>query len=164
MIGDSWGATAAERASGFACDSYVRDPTMSAWRAVTVEAPAATVWRWLIQVRLAPYSYDWIDNLGRRSPGELADLDDPRPGEPFTAVGGRPAGELLAVDPGAQLTARIMGAVMSYRLDPLGPSTTRLVLKLVASAPRGTGTLLCLGDLVMARRQLLRFKALAEAS
>ena len=164
MIGDSWGATAAERASAFACDAHLHDPTMSAWRAVTVDAPAPTVWRWLVQVRLAPYSYDWVDNLGRRSPGELRGLDDPRPGDPFTAVGGRPTGEVLAVDPGRQLTARIMGAVMSYRLDPVDPTTTRLVLKVAAYPPRGTGSLLCLGDLVMARRQLLRFKALAEAS
>ena len=49
-------------------------------------------------------------------------------------------------------------------MDPRGHEGTRLVLKIVAAPPRGLGTALCLGDLVMARRQLLRFKALAEAS
>jgi hypothetical protein len=163
VIGDSWGTTAAERASDFACDSFVPDPAMSAWRAVSISAPIEHVWSWLIQVRLAPYSYDWIDNLGRRSPSGLRGLDDPSSGDPFTAVGGRPTGEVLAVEHGVHLTARIMGAVMTYRLTPVDGQTTRLVLKIVASPPRGLRTGLCLGDLVMARRQLLRFKALAEA-
>jgi hypothetical protein len=163
VIADSWGATSAERASAFACDSYLTHPSLSAWRAVTIDAPAERVWSWLIQVRLAPYSYDWIDNLGRRSPEQLLDLEDPTPGSAFTAVAGRPSGEVLSVEHGEHLTARIMGAVMTYRLTHLDAASTRLVLKIVASPSRGLSSLLSLGDLVMARRQLLRFKALAEA-
>lgn len=163
MLGDTWGTTSDEIGDRYACDGYVVDPTLSAWRAVTIEAPVAVVWRWLVQVRLAPYSYDWVDNLGRRSPRELRGVADPVPGDPFTAVAGRPAGTTVAVEHEVHLTAQIMGVFMTYRLQSLGPDRTRLVLKIVGRPVRGTGTALCLGDLVMARRQLLTFKRLAEA-
>ncbi|HEX4245579.1 MAG TPA: hypothetical protein VHY77_08435, partial [Acidimicrobiales bacterium] len=109
----------------------------------------------MAQIRLAPYSYDWIDNLGHQSPRRLYGLPDPVAGEPFTAaLGGRPSGRIVAVAPGEHLTGKIMGAVMSYVLVPEG-STTRLLLKVVARAPRVIAPLLSLGDLVMSRRQLL---------
>jgi hypothetical protein len=164
MLGDSWGATAGERAERFACDAYVAAPTLRAWRGVSVAASPGDVWAWLIQVRLAPYSYDWIDNLGRRSPRSLMRLDDPRPGDQFSATAGRPLGRVLAAEHESHLTARIMGVVMTYRVRPSGADGTRLVLKIVGDLPRGTSTLICLGDLVMARRQLLTFKRLAEGS
>jgi hypothetical protein len=55
---------------------------------VCVQAPAEAVWPWVAQVTLAPYSYDWIYNRGRRSPRELAGLLEPRVGERFTTAGG----------------------------------------------------------------------------
>jgi hypothetical protein len=113
-------------------------------------------------VRLAPYSYDWIDNRGRRSPRELAGLPEPRAGEAFTAVGGRPLGVIVSVDPGRQLTGAIMGAFMSYVLVPQADGTTRLLLKVTSRLPRWAAPALSAGDLVMARRQLLNLKRLAE--
>jgi hypothetical protein len=162
VIGDRWGVTDAEVARSYPCDDLVESVTLAAWRGVTVEAPAGAVWRWVTQVRLAPYSYDWIDNRGRRSPRELIDLPAPVAGEAFTASGGRKLGRILAVDPERQLTATIMGAYLSYVLVPESPRVTRLLLKVVARAPRWTAAALSVGDLVMARRQLLNLKRLAE--
>src|SRR5690348_4313584 len=99
MIGDRWGVTDGETTRSYPCDDFVAAPALRAWRGVHVEAPAAAVWPWLVQVRLAPYSYDWIDNLGRRSPRELVGLPEPKVGESFTATGGRPAGRIVSVDP-----------------------------------------------------------------
>ena len=65
------------------------------------------------------------------------------------------------MEPLEQLTGEIMGACMSYVLVPQGQST-RLLMKLVTSASKWAAPFLSVGDLVMARRQLLNLKALAE--
>jgi hypothetical protein len=162
VIGDRWGVTPEETIRRYPCDEIAPNPVLQAWRGVTVRAEPEQVWLWVKQIRLAPYSYDWIDNLGRRSPQQLCGIPDPVPGEPFTrALGGRRFGQVLTVDPGEQLTGRIMGAVMSYLLVPVD-STTRLLLKVVSSHGRLTAPLLSVGDLVMARRQLLNLAQLAE--
>lgn len=162
MIGDRWGVTLAETQRRYPCDDVMPDPVLQAWRGVTVRASPERLWPWVAQIRLAPYSYDWIDNLGRRSPRRLCGLPDPLVGGPFTAAfGGRPYGRIVAVSVGEHLTGRIMGSAMSYVLVPDG-STTRLLLKVVSRWPRASAPPLSLGDLVMARRQLLNFARLAE--
>ena len=71
------------------------------------------------------------------------------------------AGSVLAVAHEEHLTARIMGAVMSYVLVPERGST-RLLLKIVVARRHWYAPALALGDWPMARRQLLNLKALAE--
>lgn len=161
MIGDRWAVTDAETSLHYPCDDLVPHPAWQAWRGVTVDAAPDEVWPWIAQIRLAPYSYDWIDNRGRRSPRELRGLAEPTVGEPFSATGGRPLGTILAVEPGVHLTAKIMGVRMSYVLVGTGHST-RLLLKLAARTGRALGPMFAVGDLVMARKQLLTLKELAE--
>lgn len=164
MIGDRWGVTDQEVLAHYPCDDLVPVPGLSLWRGVSVAASPDTVWAWLTQVRVAPYSYDCLDNLGRRSPRRLLRLPDPVVGEPFTTAGGRRLGRIVGVDPGRALTATIMGAVMSYAVVPAHNRTTRLLLKIVVARPGAAALVLSLGDLVMARRQLLTFKELAEGT
>ncbi|WP_235022909.1 polyketide cyclase [Amycolatopsis alkalitolerans] len=155
--------TDAEIARRYPCDEIVPAPVLEAWRGITVRAPAERVWPWVAQIRLGPYSYDWIDNLGRRSPRELRGLPEPVAGEAFTAaMGGRPAGRILSAEPGVQLTGSIVGAVLSYVLAPAGDGTTRLLMKAVVARGRVLAPLLSVGDLVMARRQLRTLARLAE--
>ncbi|GAA2708204.1 polyketide cyclase [Actinoplanes palleronii] len=162
MIGDRWGVGDGDVSRAYPCDDFVVSPALQAWRGVPVNAPAAAVWPWIVQIRLAPYSYDWIDNLGRRSPQQLVSLPEPRAGDPFTTAGGRQTGRIVAVDAGSHLTATIMGAFMSYVLDPQADGTTRLLLKVVMQNHRWAAPAASVGDLVMARRQLLNLKRLAE--
>lgn len=162
MLGHRWGVTDAEVAADYPCDLLVPGAELQVWRGVSVSAPPERVWPWLCQVQVAPYSYDWIDNLGRRSPRTLLGRPDPLPGQPFSRVGGRfPVGRVLAVQHERHLTATIMGAVMSYVLVPDGDGT-RLLLKIVIPRRRWYTEALAFGDLPMARRQLLNFKAYAE--
>lgn len=83
-------------------------------------------------------------------------------GEGFTTAGGRQLGRIVSVDPGKQLTGTIMGAFMSYVLVPREHDVTRLLLKVVMRTSRWAAVGLSVGDLIMARRQLLNLKQLAE--
>jgi hypothetical protein len=79
----NWGATAEEVTAPLACDDlgFAYDDVFH--RAIDVDAPATLVFRWLCQLRAAPYSYDLLDNFGRRSPPQLL------PGLECLAVGQR---------------------------------------------------------------------------
>jgi hypothetical protein len=161
MIGDRWNVTDDEVARHYPCDDFVHTPTLQAWRGVSVHATPEALWRWVGQIRIAPYSYDWIDNLGRRSPQQLMGLPEPVVGEPFTTAATRRFGRILAVEPPKQLTGEIIGACISYVLVPEGQKT-RLLMKIVTPMSRWLTPALSVGDLIMARRQLLNIKRLAD--
>ncbi len=61
----SWGTTVEERKLRFPCDRVLPNYNEAYYRGVTVLAEPATVFPWLCQLRVAPYSYDWISWHGR---------------------------------------------------------------------------------------------------
>ncbi len=67
----SWGVTDTERQTTYPCDAHAHEPYRRYLRAVDVNADAVLTFRWVCQLKVAPYSYDWIDQLGRRSPRTL---------------------------------------------------------------------------------------------
>jgi len=165
----NWGSTPAERAEGFPCDRLLEEAPMRLYRAVDVAAPAALVFRWLCQLRAAPYSYDVIDNRARRSPQALIPgLERLEPGQRFMRIF-----RLQEFEPGRSLTVRSRGTVfgdvvVTYRVSEAGAGRSRLVAKLLVApggGPFGSAparALLAAGDLVMMRRQLLNIARLAE--
>jgi hypothetical protein len=50
VIGDRWGVTDAEISRAYPCDDFVACPALQAWRGVSVEAPARTVWPRVAQI------------------------------------------------------------------------------------------------------------------
>jgi hypothetical protein len=169
-LSHEWGTTAAERALPFPCDALAREGDDVLFRGVSVNAPTTTVYRWLCQLRVAPYSYDWIDNWGRRSPPRLsAGLDQLSRGQEFMAIFTLVSFEIdrhvtLGIKKGAE---RAFGDVRGSYLVMSAGHGCRLLVKLRVEHPRGvTGRvarhLLPWGDLVMMRRQLLNLKRLAE--
>ena len=61
-----WGATDAEIERAMLGDAEVSRVTYETTLAVTVDAPAADIWPWLVQMgyrRGGLYSYDWLDRL-----------------------------------------------------------------------------------------------------
>lgn len=162
-LGGSWGASAAEREIALPCDDILPTALLRLHRAVTVDAPAAIVFRWLCQLRLAPYSYDLLDNFGRRSPRELTDgLDELSPGQRFMSIF-----RLVSSVPGEQITLRAKRTAVTYAALQ-GAGQTRLLSRVLFEPPGPeplaslTGRALALGDLVMMRKQLLTLKSLAE--
>lgn len=172
-IAFTWGTEEAERRLPFPCDRLVERADAVYFRGITVAAPPATLFRWLCQLRIAPYSYDWIDNRGRRSPPVLT------PGLERLAVGQTIMRifTLVSFTADRHLTLRIKHATgafalfgdlaVSYLIVDESPQRCRLLVKLVVRYPgsiKGAIMRLVLpwGDLVMMRRQLLNFKALAE--
>ena len=168
----TWGSTAAERGRPFPCDGLVAEPAATLFRAVDVAAPPAVVFRWLCQLRVAPYSYDWIDNFGRQSPPQLTPgLDDLQRGQTVMGVF-----ELVDFERDRHLTAVTRPSVLdgvfgrfaaSYVVVPRGDTRARLVVKVLVRYGRGpigwlTRGLFPWGDLVMMRKQLLNLKRLAE--
>jgi hypothetical protein len=63
----TWGATGEEAASRLPGDELLEDADGVSTRAITIDAPAASVWPWLAQMGPSPrggaYTYDWIENV-----------------------------------------------------------------------------------------------------
>ncbi|MGH9883736.1 MAG: hypothetical protein ACRD6N_20115, partial [Pyrinomonadaceae bacterium] len=148
-------------------------PNDALFRGVTIHASPEMVFRWLCQLRVAPYSYDLIDNFGRQSPQQLT------PGLNQLAVGQdlMTIFDLVDFSLNQHLTMRIKqgSSAMrlfgdlagSYLIVPNSGESSRLLVKLVVRHPDGIvggiiGSFLPWGDLIMMRRQLLNLKKLAE--
>jgi hypothetical protein len=69
-----WGATDDEVAAAMPGDGLIGDVAYLATRAITIDAPPAAVWPWLVQVgclRAGYYADDLLDNLGHPSAHEI---------------------------------------------------------------------------------------------
>jgi len=69
-----WGATDEEAEDTYPGGEFIPDGVRSSTMAVTIEAPPASVWPWLVQMgydRAGWYSWDRLDNGGRPSAREV---------------------------------------------------------------------------------------------
>src|SRR6185295_19523787 len=167
-LGDTWGTTGAERAAVYPVDRTLPNADQWLFRGIDVAAPAALTFRWLCQLRVAPYSYDWLDNLGRQSQQELTPgLEDVEPGQQCMTMF-----RVVQVEPGESITVRAPRSVFgdvaaTYQAVPRGPHRSRIVVKLGVRYPEGLygevlHDVLPAGDLVMMRKQLRTLASLAE--
>ena len=162
----AWGTTEEDRAAEYPCDKYVTPPLYSYYRGLEIFAPTDVVFRWLCQLRVAPYAYDIIDNLGRRSPRELT------PGAEQLAAGQRVMVMFSVAEFEKNVHISIVGTrfirffnevAVTYLVVPCGPSRCRVVVKTTAHAKgQWRGLLFPSGELPLMRKQLLTFKQLAE--
>ena len=167
----TWGSMSEERQAPFPADDHLPDPDDQLFRALDVAAPAPIVFRWLCQLRVAPYSYDWLDNLGRQSPRRLT------PGLDELAIGQHvmfifrlvdfARDEHLTLTLRGKSTALFGEAAITYRVIAVTPEHSRVIVKLAIRYPFWgqwaiTRWLFAAGDLVMMRKQLHTLSQLAE--
>lgn len=120
-----WGANEEEVESVFPGAGIVPGGTRSATMAVTLDAPPARVWPWLVQMgtdRAGWYSWDRLDNFGRHSATEI------HPDWQTIAVGdhlaAKPDGsewwEVAALEPERFLCLRMSLDLRGRPFDPQG--------------------------------------------
>ena len=172
-VSENWGTTADERQLRFPCDGILAHADTALFRGITIHAPPEMLFRWLCQLRAAPYSYDWIDNFGRQSPQQLSDgIEQLEIGQDvmtiFTLHSFTPVEHLTIRLKPSRYTKSVFGDIaVSYLIVPRTETVCRLLVKLVIERSRTLtgrllGSFLPWGDLIMMRRQLLNLKKLAE--
>ena len=170
MIFQFWGATTEEIHGSVVGDNLCRDETLIATRSITISAPPKDVFPWIRQMgfgRAGWYSYDWIDNLGRKSATKVheewqsVESGDKVPSGPFSftaAIVEAPRHFVLEIKSLGKKSPKLH-FTLAYELrdDPQG---TRLVTRMRSHIKLPFGSLferfiLGPGDGIMLRRQLL---------
>ncbi len=156
-------------------DDLIDDPAMSATRSITLAAAPGEVFCWLAQMgygRAGWYSYDLIDNRGRRSARTLrpdwmvAAEGDQMPGGPvaFTVAAIERPRHLVLALLGHRVAGHTVDFTLAYRLFDRDDGSdqvaaTRLVTRARATIggpmDRVLNPALRIGDGIMVRRQLL---------
>ena len=80
----AWGVDPAETDLALPGDDLVSQPSAIETRGLTVDAPVAKVWPYLIQMgfgRAGWYSYDALDNKGSSAPGIVSEFQQLKPGD-----------------------------------------------------------------------------------
>lgn len=184
-IAYTWGSTPEERLMSFPCDSYMNSSDEAYFRAIDVKAPTEILFRWLCQLKVGSYSYDWLDHLERiffKVTESIRDRPSPEqllPGVENLALGQRVMGifKLVEFEQNRHLTIvlddkqaiSIFGDIAaSYVLVPMTSNSCRLILKGHIRYPRNPfwswlRPFMPWGDLLMMRKQFLRLKHLAES-
>lgn len=184
----NWGASKGECETSYPGDELVADPAEVTTRAVTVDAPAEEVWRWLVQIgqdRGGFYSYQWLENVAGLHIHNTDEIRDEwqhlRVGDTVRLVPpgwlGSGAGVQLpvaSIEPGRSIVLREppgdlpWDAIWSFHIVPEGPHRCRLISR--GRTHRGSRAAWLAAEamdpvaMVMTRAMLLGIKRRAEAS
>jgi hypothetical protein len=137
------GSTLQERTRSLPGDDLEPDAAYVTTRAVTIGAPAAAVWPWLVQMgqdRAGFYTHNWVERLLQSG---IPDTREIRPewqhlevGDLMRTnrdIGGKPVGWPVAmVDPGRSLVVtsnRMPTGTYAFVVDPIDQRTSRLIVR-----------------------------------
>ena len=173
----TWGARPGEISMKLPGDELLTDAGLVSTRAVTIDAPPAAVWPWLVQMgsgRGGAYTYDWIENLlglNMHSAREiLPQFQDLKVGDELPLGPGRPVMRVEVCDPGRTLVTRFADGNWAWIFALVAEDgQTRLISRNRIAARGGQlpvrlFNLLVMepGSLVMERKMLLGIKQRSE--
>ena len=172
----TWGATPEELARTYPGDELLPDAGIVATRAITIDAPPAAIWPWLVQMgsgRGGVYTYDWIENLfglDMHSTRQiLPQFQDVKVGDEFPLGPGRPAMRVAVFDPERTFTIRFADGnwVWIFALFAEDGQTRLISRNRIAATGARPARLFSMlvmepGSLVMERKMLLGIKQRAE--
>jgi len=173
----TWGARPDEVSRKLPGDELLTEPGIVSTRAIWVDAPASSIWPWLVQMgpgRGGAYTYDWIENLfglGMHSADQiLPQYQDLQVGDAQRLGKRGPVLRVAVLEPERSLVLRSDDGnwVWAFALVP-GDAGTRLISRNRiatpgAPLPARLANLLVMepGSLVMERKMLLGIKQRAE--
>ncbi len=173
-----WGATDREVSMPVPGDDLYPNPSIVSTRAITIQAPAAQVWPWLVQMggsgRGGLYSYDWLENLfgcNMHSVDRIVpELQNLKLGDEISLHPAAPGMPVLAITPGEALS---LGSkemmVWSFYAEPIDEQTSRLIIRSRYNVPKNAGgfigTRLFLAPIhfIMEERMMRGIRSRAEA-
>jgi len=172
----AWGATKAEARGVMPGDDILGRSHFTATRAITIGAPPAAVWPWLVQVgfnRAGFYSYDLLDNLGRPSAERvLPEFQEVAVGDLAAPMASPPNEKNSFIVASLEQPHRLVwskpDSTWSWLLTQQADGGTRLVTRLKSRYDANaflpaTVLLMEVGDFPMMRRMLLGLRSRAEA-
>ena len=173
----TWGARPGEVSMKLPGDELLSDADLVSTRAITIDAPPAAIWPWLVQMgsgRGGAYTYDWIENLAglhmHSARQVLPQFQHLEVGDELPLGPGRPVMRVEVCDPERTLAIRIADGnwVWIFALVAEDGQTRLISRNRIAawggSFPVRLFNLLVMepGSLVMERKMLLGIKQRAE--
>jgi hypothetical protein len=173
----TWGARPDEVSRKLPGDDLLADADIVSTRAITIDAPPAAIWPWLVQMgsgRGGVYTYDWIENLlglNMHSARQiLPEYQDVKVGDELPLGPNRPAMQVVVFDPERTLTIRFADGnwvwifalfaeegqtrlISRNRIDTPGALPPVRLFNMLVMEP---------GSLIMERKMLLGIKQRAE--
>lgn len=179
-----WETSSEEQKMYFPCDQYVSDSDDVLFRAMNINVPIHVMFRWLCQLKVGSYSYEWIDNFEKfifenrlswkQSPKELTlgveELSINQKVMDIFRILDFEQNKSLTIAMENEAAIAVFGRVVaSYLLIPITEISCRLITKICIDYPP-PGILFWMqwflpwGDLLMLRKQFQTLKKLAECS
>lgn len=128
-----WGTSKEELDMPLPGDELVKDPTLNATHAITIDAPCEDVWPWLVQIgqnRGGFYSYTWLENLVgcemKNADRVVPEWQELKVGDEVWLHPKAPPLRVLAIEPGRAI---VLEKTWAFILQPIDEKTTRLIVR-----------------------------------